>query len=629
MADRALARDPDHLEARVVKALAYTRLERHEEAKALVDEVMEATGFEHPQALKLYAEYKFRRAGHQQMAAFAHRTPTYSSSTRTEWRGDGLWEVTTTTRHDPSSADLARADALVAAAAANLREAELAMQKAVELTRGTLDGYLLEADYEHWYRSRERAGQLLAEAVGRYPDSLAARDKLAWWFRWMGADDKAVEAESNALRLVHDTAGPSLGKVWNRRPPLGTPAMIADLSTARSLDYADARIPAYLGALHDHAGRTAEAAAHYRTALALEGARLDRDRALLESGPPAPRPIREFALAAAMRIRLGRIAEAAGDRAQALVWYGGNAGIENLAAPGWQAAPLFEAMLPNPDAPSIPVPRPDHGATLIARSYLEAARILRALGRPDEALRYFEQAASYGPPLDRRAPNIGTGRPDDNNFTQFAGAPAAEAHFELARHWMEQGDANRAQRHIGAASHQDISQDMRRQLNEIQMQLARVYRERDERAWQQQQAQQQAAYEAQVAAGQDLARRQADMQRSGAPLDPQIEGLWITPAEHATDRMPGVPERVALTLRIDGSYAMEQQTNGTAEHTTGAVTAWDSRITLSPAGASPIEGFYRVQPGMSFNPNHQSPTQLQLVLGNLQLTLERQDAGPR
>jgi tetratricopeptide (TPR) repeat protein len=108
--------------------------------------------------------------------------PRYATSTHREWRSDGLWEVTTTTRSDPSQNDLQQAGNLQQQAMANLREAQVSLRQAVAARQGTLTGYFLASDYQLWFGDKHQALLLLQEALEKYPHEIAAyAGKWAWF----------------------------------------------------------------------------------------------------------------------------------------------------------------------------------------------------------------------------------------------------------------------------------------------------------------------------------------------------------------------------------------------------------------------------------------------------------------
>ena len=138
-------------------------------------------------------------------------------------------------------------------------------------------------------------------------------------------------------------------------------------------------------------GNAAEGAVFYRVALALEQARLRLDEQAKE-GVALPREAEELAIADEDAQRAGRAVPRppAPGRARLLR-------AEHACSPdasrGRGAPPRCSARCCRiPGAPPVPVPEPPNAAQLMAEAYNGAGRLLKALGRTQDAMREFQQA---------------------------------------------------------------------------------------------------------------------------------------------------------------------------------------------------------------------------------------------
>jgi D-arabinose 1-dehydrogenase-like Zn-dependent alcohol dehydrogenase/tetratricopeptide (TPR) repeat protein len=149
IADRALALNPRHVGAIMQKALALTGLKQYDQAERLADQALSIAG-NNPDALRLYARFRATRANQMSNEAGSLRQERCTSSSHDETRSDGVYRVTTTACYPPTQGDLQRAAQLDAQAADLRRKARAAMEAAVRVTKGTVEGYLIQADLDLW-----------------------------------------------------------------------------------------------------------------------------------------------------------------------------------------------------------------------------------------------------------------------------------------------------------------------------------------------------------------------------------------------------------------------------------------------------------------------------------------------
>ena len=255
----ALRIDPKSVAAMVTKANVLTGLGRDADAESLADQATKLAGPSNPEATRLLAMFRRRQISRMLTTAGSLRSPRFSINTEFEHRYDGVWEITHITRHDPSPADLARAAAIQNDARKLINETKQLMQSAIEVSRGTLDGLLLESAYEDWMGSGPKGLKLLQEAVQKYPNSVKASDALINYYRYHPQRDirqyqewrdAVPRQEAIGWQLFQTTCAPLLRLVWNDVRQQGWPALLKDLQRARQLDPIDTRATAYLRLLN-------------------------------------------------------------------------------------------------------------------------------------------------------------------------------------------------------------------------------------------------------------------------------------------------------------------------------------------------------------------------------------------
>lgn len=466
--NQALLLDNRNIGGLVTKAYVLDGLGQRDQAEQLLMSAIKIVGPNDARAVRLLAEYRSRQVGQLLASAMALRMPTYSTSKHTEHRYDGVWEITTTYRHDPSTEDLRNADDLERKAAALMREAKLTMEAAIRTSKGTLEGLLLESSCQNWFGTRDKALMLLQQAVRDYPESIKAHDALIVYLRFLGRHDEAIEQETYAWQLFQTTCAPLLRRVWNNVGKTGWASLVDDLQRARRLNPADARGTAYLAEAKADMGQEKEAEALRRVAAALEQARLLFDeQGIAQSWP---RDAGELALSMQMRHLLAATANNGGKKDEALLHHEASAALAGRYPVDGIAALMFGAMLPDPKVPPIPAPAPVNGATLAAEGYVGAARALQTLGRADEAQRYFQAAASMTRAYGDLTPNIGTGR-GDSNFGGMAEGASAEALVELARIDIKNRNYNAAFEKLQTATQAKPSSELRGEINRMIMEM--------------------------------------------------------------------------------------------------------------------------------------------------------------
>jgi tetratricopeptide (TPR) repeat protein len=577
IADQALAVNPQHAGALAQKAIALTGLGDFNQAERLADQVL-ILAADNPDALGLYARFRAMRANQMSSEAWNLRRERCTSSTSEHRRSDGIIEVVeTTTCIPPSQADLQRADQLDAAAADFRRRARAAMEKAVTVTKGTVDGLLLQADLALWDGKTSDAQQYIEQAVKRDPQSLQAQDRLVQHYARSGQLEKAEEQRLIFTGLFHTTAAPLLRMAWRSIEQTAWHEAKGYLVRAARIDPVDARIPAYLGVISDGEGHAEEAAASYRVALALEDARLRLDEQRPETGAALGRDALEFGLATQARFHLARALQQTGNQQEALAHYQAVLAYEKRMSPGFESREMFTALWPDqqPEGGALVV-APQNAATLIADAHLQTGKILSVMGKHDDAREHLRTAALFGPLRLAGTPQIGDGY-GKTNFGGQAGVPAKEAQILLAKELIGKGDAKGAQEVLFEAG-TNVPEHLREQINEINMAMLRLpprpyhdpyadtpeerSRLADQRARQEQQVREQTERNAERLVQREAERQRMMVRRTLSSLPPltrvvpSLAGRW----EMAPDQS-SASKRI-LTIQPDSRYSLVTVTDG-------------------------------------------------------------------
>lgn len=577
LVDQALTVNPQHAGALAQKAIALTGLGDFNQAERVADQVLNVAA-DNPGALGLYARFRAMRANQMSSEAWNLRQERCTSSTSEHRRSDGITEVVETTSCiPPSQADLQRADQLDAAAADFRRRARAAMEKAISVTKGTVEGLLLQADLALWDGKTSDAQRYIEQAVQRDPQSLQAQDRLVQHYARSGQSEKAEEQRLIFTGLFHTTAAPLLRMAWKSIEKTAWHAAKGYLMRAARIDPEDARIPAYLGVISDGEGHAEEAAVSSRVALALEDARLRLDEQRPETSAALGRDPLEFGLATQARFHLASALQRTGNQQEALAHYQAILAYEKRMSPGFESREMFTALWPDrqPEGGALVV-APQNAATLIADAHLQTGKILSAMGKHDDALAHLRTAAMFGPLRTSGTPKIGDGQ-GKTNFGGQAGVPAKEAQILLAKELIEKGDAEGAQAVLFEAG-TGVPEHLRKQINEINMAMLRLpprpshdpyadtpeerSRLADQRARQEQQARAQTERNAERQVQREAERQRMMVRRtlSGSPpltrVVPSLAGRWeMVPDQSSASKR-------ILTIQPDSRYSLVTVTDG-------------------------------------------------------------------
>jgi tetratricopeptide (TPR) repeat protein len=553
--DRALALNPKHVGGLIQKAIGLMALKRYDQAEQLADQALALSG-NNADALRLYARFRAMRANQMSAEAASLRQERCSSSSRTENRSDGVYEVTTTTCIPPSQGDLQRAAQLDAAAAELRKKARAAMENAIRVSTG-VEQLLIQADLHLWDGRMDAAQAALEQAVKLDPKHLEAQDTLVDFYAKTGQQDKAEEQQAIERQLIHTTAAPMLRMAWGRMTKTAWQGARTVLMKARDLDEADARTPAYLGVVLEGQEKTDEAIAAYRMAVALEEARLRLDEPAGQTESPFTRDPLDFGLAIQGRLHLARLFEETGKKDEALAQLEGSVAFEPRMQTGGESRQMFTAMLPDqqPERGAVVI-APVNAATLFADAHLRAGKLSSALGKQDLAIKHLTEAVRHGPQRMAGIPMVGNAQ-GDTNFGGLAKGPAAEASLYLAQALVAKGDLEGAKRMLYEVG-RDIPEHLRGDLNELNMAMARMQSSRPRDPYAGMDPEQRKYADIQDKRDRDRQRMAFRYMAPNAKVAPELIGTWEMTPENKF-----LPWHKMLTIESNAQYTLISQSDGT------------------------------------------------------------------
>lgn len=173
LCDQGLKINPSHMASLMNKAMALERLNRAGEAETIVNRVLQVAP-RNPEALKMRAEFYVERAGNLYARAGSLRAARTETATHQETRSDGVYDVQKTTYFSPTQAEYAQANQLEAEAATLMQRSVVAIQAALAVTRGTVEGLILQAEVDASSGRTPAARAALEQAIKIAPQSLDA-----------------------------------------------------------------------------------------------------------------------------------------------------------------------------------------------------------------------------------------------------------------------------------------------------------------------------------------------------------------------------------------------------------------------------------------------------------------------
>lgn len=421
----------------------------------------------------------------------------------------------------------------------------------LDAVRDSYLGHLIQGFNHYIAGDPASAEESLKKARELDPERSDAHEQLVALFVLQGESEKALDALVTAVNTRYQTtAAIVLDLAADQISATAWQGAKQSLTEARALDPSDARTPAYLAEVHLGEDRLAEAEVAFRTAIALEEARLRLDDLSVVSGNPLTRDPQDYGLVMQLRLMLGNIYNDSSRPSEALEQYQTVTSYRPRFSPGWQSGQLFTAWLPDPAAPQNAQSSPTNTATLIAAAHFGAGQLLSTMGRSPEGLEEFRAAVALGP--NPEIPNIGGA--GSTNFAGHAQSPSGDALVELAKAAMTSGQYDLAQEYIQYVGYFSLSDAARFEANEIQVALGRELSQETEQLqdpFAGMDPEQRRMAEEQQRLEQDQIRQMIDQ----LPLDPSLIGVWEMKAQTSF-----VPDAI-LTIGADKRFSLVSQTD--------------------------------------------------------------------
>jgi tetratricopeptide (TPR) repeat protein len=463
--DQALAANPNHVRALLMKAIVLDRLGRFDEGKPFVDRAMRLAP-NNPEALRLRSEYLWSANLDALDKATALRTPTVEGVRTYD---EGNYRVTETTYRGPSSLDRGRAEALDQAAREMRAGARAALEAAIRASAGVPEGFVLQSESHSVNQRFAEARAALNQGLAKFPRSLILHEAMVRLAKRTRDQDLEDDEQSAAFNLFESTAGPKLHKAWRHILRTDWPAVTASINDAARLDPTDARIPAYRAIMLEQQGQRAEAARHWLTALALEEARLSFDESAISAN--VSRTPTSLGLALALRHRI--IGNAKDSPLAAEVARGAAVEVARI-DPGDRSMLIWRYLLPDPKVESAPGRDKEglfrwapNAATVAAAAQVDYGRALAASGDAGGARAQFEQAIVWGRPAGVNIPRTASAGLERDFSNGVATGAIAEAYLEMAKIALSQKDTNAALAYYNQSSGAKPSLEVRQQLEEV------------------------------------------------------------------------------------------------------------------------------------------------------------------
>ncbi len=386
--DRALAVDPDHPAALVGTAALKMRDGQWADAEAILKRVM-ALGPGSPDVLGMMSRILRVAAGQKMAQAAALR----QTRTWTEYGYDVVYHYT----RYPSAAELATADAYDQQAQRFLKEAREYLERAVEVCKGTAEAFDFQGQIAWQKEDYEGARRAWEQAVRLAPDRREYRYSLANAYGRLNLVEEWLEETTRARCLEHTTASAFLQRAWSKIANHAWQTVEGLLVRAAKGDAGDPRIAAFRAAAAEGQGRTDEALACYRAALAMELALDEFRRNVTPEAAASGRPVespREVGRIIALRARIGRLLRPS-DPAAAAELFLANVALEPRFPDRALGETIRTAVLPDASRDFDDPPRPRLLVALLRENRALAALALAEAGRHKEALEHFALIDSY------------------------------------------------------------------------------------------------------------------------------------------------------------------------------------------------------------------------------------------
>ena len=431
LADRALALDPNQVDALCLKAATLIWNEKFGDAETLLRKAL-AVAPRAPRALELFSRVLEVASLQKSAEAAALRRPTYLGS-HDEHVGDYIY--TYTRWRYPSQAELEAASSLEQQARQLVDLALEQIAAAAKANAGKPEGFQLQGLY-HWRKGElEAAAKQFAEAVRLAPNQVQWRYNLAALYDALGQSAESFQVRLIAVNLVETTAGPLLAGTWDLINKTKFRTARETLVRSGDIDVADSRVPAYLGVVAAAEENPDEAVAWFRTALAIEWARQKLAGKSLDAQATGPLTTDDYGLYLGIARRLADTfldqakPEQARDVMLACLPLAKRVSRRDL------TAEVPAALLPDPTLDPNTVPEAENLLSLLAWLHVAAGHALVDLKQYDDAIELLERVHTFEPLMQN-----GVG------VTRLRG-PTVYSSLYLARAFLAKGDLENAQRY--------------------------------------------------------------------------------------------------------------------------------------------------------------------------------------
>lgn len=332
----------------------------------------------------LHLQYYTELADQQANEAIRLRTPTYTSSQHQE----GNRIVTTTVRHDPTPADLARADELDKLSTQLRIRAHGPIQNFLNKLQNAADApskaqYQLALAHEYQWRGKyELALQAAQGALAASPYDLDTLNFLIDLAPKIGQKELGNHYQDFLNNIINPSAGRTLDKVWPLLRQNQGQAAMEIVDAAEKIDPCSVEAAACRFAIAEQLGNLADMGAAAKLVVYMEEARLRLGGRTLVAKATSPLSAKDAGLSVYVRVHLAEKLEQAGRTAEAMNMYrGAGETVSRVSPREWGQTLLSTALTPN---------ERDEGTTLSALAQIA----WRQCAYNDLAGKQYDQAAN-------------------------------------------------------------------------------------------------------------------------------------------------------------------------------------------------------------------------------------------
>jgi tetratricopeptide (TPR) repeat protein len=289
----------------------------------------------------LHLEYYTELADQQTNEAIRLRTPTYTSSQHRE----GNKIVTTTVEHDPTPADLARADQLDALSTQLRIRAHKPLEAFIARLQNAADPaskaqYQLALAHDFRWRGKyEQAIQAAQGALASAPYDLDTLNFLIDLTPQMGHKDLGNGYQDFLNNIINPSAGRTLDKVWPLLRQNQGAAALEVVERAEKMEPSSVQAQGCRFAIAEQLGNLSDMNTAARLVVLMEEARLRLGGRTLLAKATTPLSAADAGLSVYVRVHLAQALEHAGKVNEAITMYrGAGATVSRVPAAEWPFA---------------------------------------------------------------------------------------------------------------------------------------------------------------------------------------------------------------------------------------------------------------------------------------------------